>query len=171
MTKFDQLREFIATKMRMSHVYQPLMLKTLLRSHGRASVGKIAKALLAQDRSQIEYYEQVTHNMVGRVLRNRHVVERDGQEYRLTGFETLSEAQIDELVQLCDERLSQYIAKRGQAIWSHRATSAGYVSGTLRYEVLKRARFRCELCGISAKRDPDASVTTEAETPKLCELM
>ena len=28
--------------------------------------------------------------------------------------------------------------------------SAGYVSGTLRYEVLKRARFRRELCGVSA---------------------
>jgi diadenosine tetraphosphate (Ap4A) HIT family hydrolase len=28
--------------------------------------------------------------------------------------------------------------------------STGYVSGTLRYEVLKRAKFRCELCGVSA---------------------
>jgi ATP adenylyltransferase len=28
--------------------------------------------------------------------------------------------------------------------------TAGYISGTLRYEVLKRAKFRCELCGISA---------------------
>jgi ATP adenylyltransferase len=30
-------------------------------------------------------------------------------------------------------------------------TTAGYrLAGTLKYEVLKRARFRCELCGISA---------------------
>jgi ATP adenylyltransferase len=28
--------------------------------------------------------------------------------------------------------------------------SDGYISGTIRYEVLKAARFRCELCGISA---------------------
>ena len=27
----------------------------------------------------------------------------------------------------------------------------GYISGSFRYEVLKRARFRCELCGISAE--------------------
>ena len=26
----------------------------------------------------------------------------------------------------------------------------GYIPGTLRYEILKRAKFRCELCGISA---------------------
>ena len=41
-------------------------------------------------------------------------------------------------------------AKRGQAIWSHRGKSAGYISGTLRFEVLKKASFHCELCCISA---------------------
>jgi ATP adenylyltransferase len=41
-------------------------------------------------------------------------------------------------------------AKRGKRIWQHRRVSAGYISGTLRYEVLKRARFRCELCGVPA---------------------
>lgn len=29
--------------------------------------------------------------------------------------------------------------------------AAAYVPGTVRYEVLKRAKFRCELCGISAE--------------------
>lgn len=29
--------------------------------------------------------------------------------------------------------------------------SEGYISGTIRYEVLKRAKFRCELCGVSAE--------------------
>jgi len=36
-------------------------------------------------------------------------------------------------------------------MFSHRRKSAGYISGTVRYEVFKRARFRCELCGISAR--------------------
>jgi ATP adenylyltransferase len=40
--------------------------------------------------------------------------------------------------------------KAGRLIWQHRRASAGYVPGTLRYEVLKRARFRCELCGVPA---------------------
>jgi diadenosine tetraphosphate (Ap4A) HIT family hydrolase len=30
------------------------------------------------------------------------------------------------------------------------AGTVGYISGTLRYEVLKTAKFRCELCGIPA---------------------
>jgi diadenosine tetraphosphate (Ap4A) HIT family hydrolase len=35
-------------------------------------------------------------------------------------------------------------------MWKHRMLAEGYISGTLRYEVLKRAKFRCELCGIPA---------------------
>ena len=46
--------------MRMSHVYQPVMLRELLRRKGAASVNMVAKALLAEDRSQVEYYEQIT---------------------------------------------------------------------------------------------------------------
>lgn len=47
-------------------------------------------------------------------------------------------------------KLREYVARRGDRIWQHRKQSAGYVSGTLRYEVLKRAKFRCELCGVAA---------------------
>ena len=49
------------------------------------------------------------------------------------------------LIQFKDE----YLEKRSDA-WSHRKKSSGYISGTIKYEVLKRASFRCELCGISA---------------------
>lgn len=64
--------------MRMSHVYQPVMLRELLNRNGRATVAKIAGALLNEDRSQIEYYSEITKDMVGRVLTNRNVVKRDG---------------------------------------------------------------------------------------------
>ena len=151
MSEFDRLREFIGKTMRMSHIYQPVMLKTLLRHRGSASAEQIAKAILAHDQSQLEYYEQIVHNMVGRALRNRGLVNREGKQYRLDGFDALSKAEIDELQRLCDERVEQYVAQRGERIWAHRGKSAGYLPGTLRFEVLKRAQFRCELCGISAE--------------------
>lgn len=66
--KYQQLDDFICKRMRMSHVYQPVMMMELLKSRGSASVTDIAKALLAHDQSQIEYYEQITKNMVGDVL-------------------------------------------------------------------------------------------------------
>ena len=34
-----------------------------------------------------------------------------------------------------------------RSIWQHRASESGYVSGSTRYNVLKRAKYRCELCG------------------------
>lgn len=39
------LEHFIKQKMRMSHIYQPLMLKVLLESEGTATLEEIAKAL------------------------------------------------------------------------------------------------------------------------------
>ena len=65
---FTSLEHFIRNEMRMSHIYQPVMLLELLRSRGKASVNQIAQALLSHDVSQIEYYEQITKNMVGKVL-------------------------------------------------------------------------------------------------------
>jgi ATP adenylyltransferase len=54
---FQQLETYIRDQMRMSHVYQPVMLRVLLEKGGTASTEDIAKALLSYDRSQVEYYE------------------------------------------------------------------------------------------------------------------
>lgn len=152
-SKYTQLVEFLETQMRMSHVYQPVMMIELLRSNGRASVTQIAKALLGYDVSQIEYYENVTKNMVGKVLtKSRELTEKSGQAYELKGFASLTDEQVDDLVARCLSKIDGFISKRGDAAWSHRRKSSGYISGTIRYEILKRAKFRCELCGIGADK-------------------
>jgi ATP adenylyltransferase len=148
---YEQLADFVQNRMRMSHVYQPVMLMTLLRAAGgRGSTTEIARSILAHDQSQVEYYENVTKNMVGRVLGSHGIVEKRDDGYRLIGYEKLNDEQIEYLIELCETKLDEYKTKRGKRIWQHRKASAGYISGTLRYEVLKRARFRCELCGVSA---------------------
>jgi diadenosine tetraphosphate (Ap4A) HIT family hydrolase/5-methylcytosine-specific restriction endonuclease McrA len=147
---FDELLQFVTHDMRMSHVYQPVMIRELLHRGGRASREDIARALLNEDRSQLEYYSEITRNMVGRVLANRGIVNRDGTTYELPGYENLSAEQVEQLKDACNRKLAEYVAKRGDAIWEHRRGTSGYVSGTLRYEVLKRAKFRCELCGVPA---------------------
>ena len=148
----SRLYNFIQNQMRMSHVYQPLMLMTMLENNGECSDTEIARNLLIRDASQIDYYRNITNNMVGKVLRNHGLVERDRNEktYRLVDFDSLEEYEIEELIELCQKKLAEFLDKRGKLVFQHRRKSAGYISGTLRYEVLKRARFRCELCGISA---------------------
>ena len=153
MTKrFEDLSDFIRNQMRMAHIYQPAMLVELLQNGGQASVIEISKALLSRDVSQIEYYKQITKNMVGRVLtKNRGITDKDGNTYSIKGFEELGSEEVEILINLCIGKIDEYVGDRGDRIWSHRKKSSGYISGTLRYEILKRAKFRCELCGISAE--------------------
>ena len=148
---FERLSQFISSEMRMSHIYQPVMLIELLADGGQATVQDIARAFLAYDRSQLEYYLEVTKRMPGRVLASHGLVERDGDTYRLVGAEGLAEAEVEELVALCRERLDEYVKRRGDRIWAHRGTPVKGISGSARYEVLKAARGRCALCGVEAQ--------------------
>ena len=105
----SQLEDFIRRKMRMSHIYQPVMLKTLLENGGEATVEQIVKALLSHDHSQIEYYGIRTKNMVGQVLMQNGVVEpvksgRSTTGYRLN-IDKLTEAHRASLSALCNHGL------------------------------------------------------------------
>ena len=144
------LKNFITKSMRMSHIYQPVMLITILEQGGKASVRDIAASICSHDESQLEYYEQITKNMVGKVLRNRNIVVKDKDAFALPGFLNMSDDEVLELKTLLLAKLEEFKNRRGSKVWNHRKISAGYIPGSIRYQVLKRAKFRCELCGISA---------------------
>ncbi len=160
---YHQFKTFLQEKMRMSHIYQPVMIRKLLETEGQAEDIDIANALLQYDPSQIEYYQSITNNMVGKVLRNHNIVEKNKKLYKLVGFEELTQSQIEELKNICDSKVDAYIQKRGDAIWSHRTTNRAPILGSIRYQVLKRASFRCELCGISAE---EKALEVDHITPK-----
>jgi len=149
---FRELDDFIRNRMRMSHVYQPIMLRAIFRNGGNASTREIATALLAEDRSQIEYYERIVNQMPGRVLRSHGVVEKHGSEYRLSeSFQDLDAEELGMLIEQCERRLDDYLEKRGLAPWQHRLKSKGAIPGSLRYDLIRRAKGRCEACGVSAE--------------------
>ena len=153
MTKpYDDLTTFIASSMRMSHVYQPVMLIELFKQGGSADVSAIARSLLLHDQSQLQYYEEITKNMVGKVLtKSRGITEKDGAVYSLPNFKDLTSNEVEQLISLCQTKIDEYIAKRGDAIWQHRTKSSGVIPGTIRYEVLKQAKGRCQLCGVDGE--------------------
>ncbi len=149
-TAFQTLHDFIENRMRMSHIYQPVMLRVLLENGGRASINAIARAFVAEDRSQIEYYERIVKEMPGRVLRSHKIVERVEGDFRFAGgLEELTYDERQQLIAECDARLEQYLEQRGLAPWQHRRMSKGVIPGSLRYDIIKRAGGRCEACGIS----------------------
>ena len=149
--QFDQLSDFLRNQMRMSHIYQPAMLIRLLQNGGRSTISDIAKAILVRDPSQVEHYEEIVRRQPGRVLTdNRGLTKRVGNTFYLNGFDELSPAETETLIEICKERLNNFLNTRRSDPWKHRRKSSGYIPGSSKYEVLKRARMRCQLCGISA---------------------
>lgn len=135
----------------MSQVYQPVMLKVLLRKPGGASRREIAEAFLACDSAQKDYYEEIVKRWPWRTLRKHGLVERDGSTYRLTKeYQRLTAGQRRALIRLADDKVVEFLASRNSDPFGHRRKNAEALSGSVRYDVLARAKGRCEACGVSA---------------------
>ena len=67
-TNYEDLKTYLQKNMRMAHIYQPVMIKTLLESDNHAPIEKIAAKFLERDQSQIQYYKDQTRIMPGKVL-------------------------------------------------------------------------------------------------------
>ncbi len=151
MNKFRLLEEYLSKRMRMSHVYQPVMIMKLLSNEGKAKADEIAFDLVQNDLSQLEYYTERVNQMVGKVLRNNQIVSKQKNEYQLIGFEELSDEERAKLIELCSNKIKEYKEKRGMQIWDHRRKNRSPIDGSIRYQVLNRANNVCELCGISSE--------------------
>ena len=128
----DDLRDFLLRRMRMNHVYLPVMLKMLLLGDGKASIRDVARAFLTLDEAQLESYEEITKRMPGAVLARHGWVERDGDEYRFTmPLDSLSTEERRELIELCEAKLREYIERRGERVYDHRRTALDDISSSL----------------------------------------
>lgn len=133
-----QLLDFVTKKMRMSHIYQPLLIRSLLDSGGVATLRQLAIDMLSVDESQIRFYEARIRTMPLRILRKHRVVTstRDG----LVRLE-VSKMAFTERVQLrsaCEEAIANFLSSRGISTWEFRLMETDPVPESLRYEVLKR---------------------------------
>ena len=50
---FADLLAFVTERMRMSHIYQPLLIRALVEAGGTATLRQLAHAFLARDESQL----------------------------------------------------------------------------------------------------------------------
>jgi len=142
---YKEICDFIENKMRMSHIYQPLLIKTLVESEGISTTRKIALEFLRYDESQIQYYERVVKSMPVKVLLNHDVIKKEKNQVSLN-TETLSFSQRQKLISLCDSKLNEFLESRGLKLWDYRLID-NPVPDSLRYKVIKKSNFRCDLCG------------------------
>jgi len=59
----------------------------------------------------------------------------------------LSDAEREELLQLCRQRLDALREQRGEEVFAHRSRHRTPISGSIKVRVLTRAKGRCECCG------------------------
>jgi diadenosine tetraphosphate (Ap4A) HIT family hydrolase len=144
--KYKELKAFIQGKMRMSHIYQPLLIKILVESGGSATIRQLALSFLGYDESQIRYYETTLKNMPIRVLSKHGIVQKEGELISLN-TEKLSFEQKAEIKKICEGKIQDYISKRGLSIWDYRLIDTDPIPDSLRYIVLRESNGRCALCG------------------------
>ncbi len=150
---YEELVDFLEHKMSMSHVYQPLLVRALVDAGGTATIRQIAQVFLAQDESQILYYEKRVKEMPLKVLKRHGIIEADGQLLSLTAAKLTLEQKAN-IRMLCEQRLQSFVQKRGIKLWDYRLLDEEPIPDSLRFQVLKAAGGRCQLCGIAAKERP-----------------
>ena len=70
---FNILKNYIKNKMRMSHIYQPVMLKSIIENNGKASSKLIAKNFLSYDPWALKYYEDIVKIIELQIKHNKPI--------------------------------------------------------------------------------------------------
>ena len=150
---FSDLLDFITQRMKMSHIYQPLMIRSLVEAGGSATLRQLAYSFLSQDESQLAYYEDRIKNMPLKVLSRHGIVKKEGELVTLN-VEKLSFQQKAEIKMACERKLQTFISKKGLGIWDYRMLETDPLPDSLRYRVLKDSGGRCGLCGATKNERP-----------------
>ena len=146
---FEELLDFVNNKMRMSHVYQPLVIEFLAQSGGTATLRQLATNMAAADEAAVGFYANKISTMPVPVLKEHGAVTRDGEVISLTTSQ-LTYEQRATLVAACEARIAKFLAERGAGVWSGLIETLP-VPESIRYEVLRRDR-KCLLCGAGPDR-------------------
>lgn len=148
---YHRLLAFLNQQMSMSHIYQPVMLKTLLARNGVASRREIAAAFLAEDQSQLEYYDEIVKRYPTQTLKRHGIIDHERGRYKLRdSYDIVDAGERTALIAICDAKLAEFVERRQQMVWKHRSQNFDPVPGSIRWRILRRAMGRCEACGISA---------------------
>ena len=148
----DSFLEFIERDMRMSHIYQPLLIRMLVESGGESTLRDLALRFVTFNEAELRQMEATLKKMPVQVLSKRGWVERDGNTVKLkVPIKDLRERSL--VIGACEKRLHEHIAARGEKIWDYRWLDDP-VGGSLRFEILASGNNRCALCGITSRERP-----------------
>lgn len=115
---------------------------------GKCTKEELASEISRYDQAAREYYARIVMRYPKDTLTKHGVVSYDksNQSFTLAGYPS-DAAERDRLVSLCAQMIDDW----QEATCAKDKTSVG---GSKRYEVLRRAKGKCELCGISSEVSP-----------------
>jgi|688.fasta_scaffold64735_5 ATP adenylyltransferase len=143
MNAYHELEDFLVNKMTMTANYQPVIIRELLSSGGKASVDSLAVVLMSSQPEILKSWKSVLLNWPRKTLAARGIVAYDKKtkEFELLS-DHLSSSERYELIDLCDKRISTFTAP------------AEVEARGVRARLMERANGRCEACGILARDCP-----------------
>ena len=143
------LIHFLTKKMSMTDVYQPAVIKKLLLHGGKRTKKQLASVLAQYDHSVQEYYERIVMRWPKITLTKHGIInyETQGRMFSLCAL-PIDEPTHEEAVCICDQKIQEWVTKKRQK------DKSPEVGASIRYEILKSAHGKCQLCGISSELRP-----------------
>lgn len=150
--KFDELREFIVNKMKMNHIYQPLLILTLLDSGDVATLRQLAIEFVGRDEAQIDDYKKRIVSFPIRDLKNHEVIDRTGELVQLK-LSNITLRQRAELKMLCESKIQEFIINRDLNTWDNKLMDNSELDDNLRERIILESNGRCSMCGKIEEED------------------
>ena len=109
----------------------------------------MARTFSGYDQSVQEYYEKVLMRWPRATLTKHGVVNYDRKQKAFSlCYDVGDEAAMAKARSICEQKITEWIERKAKR------DPTGGVDASTRYRVLKAARGRCELCGISSTLSP-----------------
>lgn len=141
--------------MKMSGLYQPVIIKQLIQNDGKASLESIAKELATLDEEAIEDYVQKLKVHPKAVLKKHGIAEIQDNSYELRI--ELGDTK-NNLLSLCQEKIETFMEQRG----IEPGRSAGW--GIKRVKLLRDHPY-CTLCGARPSKDNEVELDIDHIEP------
>jgi ATP adenylyltransferase len=149
------LKDFLLNKMKMSHIYQPVIIKQMLINDGKASLEEIAKILTTLDQEAVEDNIAKLKKYPKEVLNKHGVAKIEKNNYELTVEYGDTK---DNLIKICEEKILGYINSRGD----DPSTPNGWRAK--RVKLLIQNPY-CTLCGSRPDRNSDVELDIDHIVP------
>lgn len=152
------LKHFLLNKMTMTGPYQPIIIRALLKGNGKADLTDIAKEIAQLDPDMIDYYISRLKVFPKQVLKKHGIAEiPKGQPHYVFMRELeISPSELPELIEICDNKISEWYAK-------HPTENEEYSGwGLKRVSLISKYPY-CTYCG---SRPPDVELDIDHILPR-----